>query len=106
LKAVAAYVPLRAVDGGGGNRATVLAWVVGIALVVYGGTLTGAELLVEAGAIHKSSTADERALAWHAYLWDPWFLVWDLLVTAALWQSRRSLARATSRHDRRDLTET
>jgi len=32
--------------------------------------------------------ADHRALAWHAYLWDPWFLVWGVLVTAALLRSR------------------
>jgi uncharacterized protein DUF3995 len=96
LKTAAAYVPLRAVcavDAGGGNRATmVLAWGVGVALVAYGGILTGAELLVEGGAIRKAATADERALAWHAYLWDPWFLVWGLLVITALRQSRRSFA--------------
>jgi len=28
--------------------------------------------------------ADHRALAWHAYLGDPWFLLRGLLVTAAL----------------------
>ena len=33
--------------------------------------------------------ADHRALAWHAYLWDPWFLLWGLLVTAALLRGRR-----------------
>jgi hypothetical protein len=30
------------------------------------------------------ATADHRALAWHAYLWDPWFLIWGLLVVGAL----------------------
>jgi hypothetical protein len=34
-------------------------------------------LLVQADVIHASVTADHRALAWHAYLWDPWFLIWD-----------------------------
>ena len=74
------------------DPSVVLAWGVGIGLVAYGGILTGAELLVEAGAIHRSASADERALAWHAYLWDPWFLVWGLLVATALWQSRRLFA--------------
>ena len=96
LKTAAAYVPLRAVravDAGGGNRATVvLARGIAITLVAYGGIWGGAELLVQCGAIHESATADQRAYAWHAYLWDPWFLVWGLLVTAALWQSRRSVA--------------
>ena len=96
LKTAAAYVPLRAVravGAGRGNRATVLlARGVAIALVAYGGIVTGAELLVQGGAIHESATADQRAYSWHAYLWDPWFLAWGLLVTAALWQSRRSVA--------------
>ena len=38
--------------------------------------------------IGTPANADHRALAWHAYLWDPWFLVWGLLVTAALLRSR------------------
>ena len=33
--------------------------------------------------------ADRRALTWHAYLWDPWFLLWGLLVLAALCRDRR-----------------
>jgi hypothetical protein len=42
--------------------------------------------------------ADHRALAWHAYLWDPWFLLWGVLVTAALVRSRLSRpGRATGR---------
>ena len=28
------------------------------------------------------------ALKWHAYLWDPWFLIWGLFVFLALWRSR------------------
>jgi hypothetical protein len=50
--------------------------------------------LVQAGVVQAASNADQRALAWHAYLWDPWFLVWGLLIAAALvrgrvWFSRR-----------------
>jgi hypothetical protein len=37
---------------------------------------------------NRRASADHRALAWRAYLWDPWFLVWGLLVTAALLRSR------------------
>ncbi len=40
------------------------------------------------GLIGTPANADHRALAWHAYLWDAWFLVWGLLVTAALLRSR------------------
>jgi hypothetical protein len=45
-------------------------------------------LLVQAGLIGTPGGADHRALAWHAYLWDPGFLVWGVLVTAALLRSR------------------
>jgi hypothetical protein len=31
-----------------------------------------------------SGLDDHRALAWHTYLWDPWFLMWGLLVAGAL----------------------
>ncbi|MGI8591252.1 MAG: hypothetical protein ACR2M5_09740, partial [Nakamurella sp.] len=44
--------------------------------------------MVQFGVIAASASADHRALAWHAYLWDPWFLVWGLLVTAALLRIR------------------
>jgi len=57
-------------------------------LTIYGLALTGVGLLVQAGAIHAPATADHRALAWHAYLWDPWFLVWGLLVAGGLWCGR------------------
>ncbi len=53
-------------------------------LILYGGVLTTVGLLVQAGAIHASAHPDRRALQWHAYLWDPWFLVWGVLVAIAL----------------------
>ena len=40
--------------------------------------------LVQAGVVAHGRNADRTALAWHAFLWDPWFLVWGLLVAAAL----------------------
>ncbi len=52
--------------------------------MIYGFVLTSVGLLVQAGVIHPGRTADRRALAWHAYLWDPWFLVWGLLVVITL----------------------
>ncbi len=51
-------------------------------LTIYGLVYTAVGLLARAGVVHAST--DPRALAWHAYLWDPWFLVWGLLVAAAL----------------------
>jgi len=57
-------------------------------LVAYGGLLTLVGLLVQAGVIEAADDADDRALAWHAYLWDPWFLLWGLAVAGALWLTR------------------
>jgi hypothetical protein len=104
LKVIAAVLPLLAVNadtstGAGRLRLTGprltwprlirgLTWVEAVILTVYGLVWTAVGLLVQAGVIGTSATADHRALEWHAYLWDPWFLVWGLLVTAALIRSR------------------
>jgi hypothetical protein len=96
LKIVAAVLPLLAVNpehappGGRGRRVfRVLTWVEAVILVLYGLVLTVTGLLVQSGLVTAAANADHRALRWHAYLWDPWFLVWGLLVTAALLRSRR-----------------
>jgi len=65
-----------------------LAWLEAGILTLYGLVLTTAGLLVQADLLHASADADHRALAWHAYLWDPWFLIWGLLVAVALLRSR------------------
>jgi hypothetical protein len=68
----------------------ILSWVEAVVLVAYGGLLTVVGLLVQADVVHAAATADRRALAWHTYLWDPWFLIWGLLVVVALWLSTRA----------------
>jgi Protein of unknown function (DUF3995) len=92
LKLVAAVLPLAAVGQRlrpGWNRvAWLLAWAQAAILILYGLVLTAAGLLLQAGVIHPGPGADHRALAWHAYLWDPWFLVWGLLVAGALARGR------------------
>jgi hypothetical protein len=92
LKATAAVLPLLAVRGLGAHRRTQaarsLAWIAAAILTVYGAVLTTVGLLLQLDVIHRSATADQRALAWHAYLWDPWFVVWGLLVATALLRSR------------------
>jgi len=88
LKVIAAALPLVAVRTRTrprwGPTVRLMAWIEAGILTIYGLVLTAVGLLVQAGAIHVSATADHRALAWHAYLWDPWFLVWGLLVTYGL----------------------
>ena len=55
-----------------------LGWIVAIGLTLYGGVLTVAGLLVEAGVFDTAGDADEHAIAWHAYFWDPWFFLWGV----------------------------
>ena len=71
----------------------------GAILTLYGLVLTAVGMGTQIGIVHTSSSADHRALAWHAYLWDPWFLVWGLLVVLTLWQSRHHRSKAPSPAD-------
>lgn len=63
-----------------------LSWVAALTLVAYGGLLTVVGLLVQADVI--DADADQRALMWHAYFWDPWFLLWGCAFVVCLWSSR------------------
>jgi hypothetical protein len=65
-----------------------IGWTAGGVLFVYGFVLTAAGLLVQAGAISTSADADRHALRWHAYFWDPWFLLWGFCLLIAMRQSR------------------
>lgn len=93
VKVIAAVLPLLALHRSAGSAwhrtLWVLAWAEGGILTIYGLVLTATGLLTQLGFIHVSPAADHRALAWHAYLWDPWFLLWGLLVLAALLRGRR-----------------
>lgn len=71
-----------------GRVPRVLGWIAAVVLVVYGGLLTAGGLLIELGAIEPAADADRRAMAWHTYLWDPWFLLWGVAFTACLWRTR------------------
>jgi hypothetical protein len=89
LKVAAALLPLLALrNAADGPRriARLLAWVAAAILTVYGAVLMTVGLLVQADVIRSPASADRRALMWHAYLWDPWFLLWGLLIATALLQ--------------------
>jgi len=100
LKLIAAALPLVVIYRLGGvawqRLAKALVWIEAAVLVLYGLVLTSVGLLVQVGVIAASASADHRALAWHAYLWDPWFLVWGLLIVGALLRAR---------HRNRETTE-
>ena len=61
-------------------------------LAVYGGVLTAVGLVALTGVL--GSATDPSALRWHALFWDPWFLVWGvLLVLAAVTRHRLRIGR-------------
>lgn len=66
------------------------AWGGAALLTAYGGLFTLGGALVVTGVIPASETADWTALRWHAFLWDPWFLAWGLLLGAAAWHRTRA----------------
>jgi len=92
VKLVAAVLPLlalrRLTRSAWDRYAWALAWAEAAVLTVYGVVYTGVGLLVQAGVIDVAVIANRRALAWHAYLWDPWFLIWGLVVAGALLRGR------------------
>jgi hypothetical protein len=65
-----------------------LGWAAAVGLTAYGGLLTFVGLLVETGVLDPAADADEHALAWHTYFWDPWFALWGLAFAVAMWRSR------------------
>lgn len=67
-----------------GRIPRLLGWIAAGTLVVYGGLLTLGGLAVESGAIDIAADADRRALAWHAFLWDPWFCLWGVAFVMSL----------------------
>lgn len=63
-------------------------WLSAIVMIVYGGLLTLVGLLVQANVVAAAEGADHRALAWHAFFWDPWFLAWGCALAVTLDRSR------------------
>lgn len=59
-------------------------------LIIYGGLLVAVGTLVLTGILQPDGPVDRRALTWHVLLWDLWFLLWGLALTATTWRSTRS----------------
>jgi hypothetical protein len=74
-----------------------LGWLAAVGLTVYGGVLSVVGLLVEAGVVEPADNADEHALAWHAYFWDPWFALWGVAFTVVMWCTRSGVRRGRRR---------
>ena len=100
LKVIAAVAALVFVGVGSGQlpawtrgrRTRLLGWIAAVGLTVYGGVLTVVGLLVQAGLIQAADDADRHALAWHAFVWDPWFALWGIAFAVAMWRSRPQAA--------------
>ena len=61
-----------------------LAWLAAIVLTGYGVVNSVVGWLVLGGAVTPEGGFDRQAMIGHAYLWDPLFLVWGLLLGAGL----------------------
>lgn len=68
-------------------------WGGAVLLTCYGGFMVAGQTLVVSGVIPASPTADWTALWWHLLLWDPWFLLWGLLLGLAAWHYTRESRR-------------
>ena len=96
LKAMAAIAPLVFVGVGAGQLPAwtrgrwprLLGWIAAVVLTIYGGVLAVVGLLVQGGVVDAAEDADQRALAWHAFLWDPWFALWGAASIVVMWRSR------------------
>ena len=64
--------------------------------MLYGTVLTAVGVAVESGLVCHGAHADLIALRWHASLWDPWFLLWGLLLMTGLVLSRPHTAPTTA----------
>lgn len=66
-----------------------LFWFAAVGSVTYGAVNMVAALAALGGLVGTDETRDTAALVGHAFLWDPLFLLWGLLLAAALTASRR-----------------
>ncbi len=74
-----------------------LAWAGAAVLTVYGLVQTVAIVLVALDVVEPAEPLETKAVLWRMFLWEPWFLVWGLLLGAAAWHFRarvRAQARA------------
>jgi hypothetical protein len=98
--AVSALGVLAIVRSGSSHRPRrllrVLTWVAAIVLMLYGTVLTAVGVAVESGLVCHGAHADLIALRWHASLWDPWFLLWGLLLMTGLVLSHPHTAPTTA----------
>ena len=93
LKVAGAVLALALVRPWGGRvprRALVFtAWAGAALLTLYGATQTAAVGLLWLGVEENTDRLSAGAVRWRTLLWEPWFLVWGLLLGLAAWRFTR-----------------
>lgn len=91
VKGLAAAVPILVERTQRGRRRRVgraASWLGGVFLVGYGGAVAAVSWAVLADVISPNGPIDRRGLAGHAFIWDPMFAIWGVLLLAGLWLTR------------------
>jgi hypothetical protein len=77
------------------RAARILGWVAAGMITIWGATQTAWFSLAKAGVVRMPGDPwTSRAINGHAFLWDPWFLIWGGILGYALWASRRTQEKA------------
>lgn len=74
-----------------------LCWLGALVLVGWGGLSAAVAQLVLAGAITPEDGYDRPSMLGHAWLWDPWFLLWGAALILGLLATGRPGARTRTR---------
>lgn len=69
-------------------------WGGAAALILYGAAQLGIQLLVRAGILVPPGDMDWRGFYGHLYLWDPWFIVWGVLMAITAFYYTRDARRS------------
>jgi hypothetical protein len=56
-----------------------------VLLIIYGTVQTAGVLLVRLGVVRLADPVEPDVILWRLLLWEPWFLVWGLLLGATVW---------------------
>jgi hypothetical protein len=90
LKLAAGLLALALARGAGPRRAVGTACAAAAAvLLLWGGANVAVGGLVLADVVAPGSQVDERALRWHVFLWDAWFVLWGAALAIAVAAARR-----------------
>ncbi len=99
VKAVFAVLPVWLASRGWPWRlfSRLVCWLGAVVLAVWGGVNTVVGNLVLAGVVAPSGGFDRPGMIGHAWLWDPLFLAWGLLLAVGLLGTRSRRPRAEQR---------